>query len=163
MSREDDIGRIYGRGNENAEDDNNGYTIFILSIIALFFIVFMVIMIFIANKIEIPGYEDGRYQHYLIGAIILVHILIALRTYLAYWIIKDSMERGMSSPPSWGLFVFLYPIVAMVLYYFFRPEGDLQICHSCGKRMSEILHECPHCRYRKETVKKKSWRRKNGR
>jgi hypothetical protein len=110
----------------------------------------------------IPGYEESEYNNSIQGILVLTFLMTVLRLFLVFWVMKDSIERGMSSPPGWGLFAMFFPIIAMVFYYFLRTEGDLVKCEKCGQKMSEVLHECPRCKYRKETVKKRSWRRNNG-
>lgn len=144
---------IYGRKKETSSKE------FLIGVMLAASILVIILGLAIANSItNKPTLNTNN----IMWMVLVIAIQFLVRLYLVYWVIKDSIERGMSSPPGWGLFVVFYPIIGMIFYYIFRTDGDSVECKKCGQRMSEILHECPRCKYRKEIVKKRSWRKNNG-
>jgi len=144
---------IYDRKEESSNKE------FIIGVMLAASILVILLGLAIANSFNI---EPTLNTNNIGWMVFLAAIQYIVRLYLVYWVIRDSIERGMSSPPGWGLLVMFFPIIGMIFYYVFRTDGESMECNNCGQKMSEILHECPRCKYRKGSVKNRRWRRQNG-
>ena len=72
-------------------------------------------------------------------------ILLVVQIALLVWVARDSKSRGMDGAAIWMIFVFLVPIIGLVVYWFSRPQGNLTKCLSCGNTRLEAAAKCPHC------------------
>jgi uncharacterized membrane protein YhaH (DUF805 family) len=72
-------------------------------------------------------------------------ILLVVQIVLLVWVARDSKSRGMDGAVIWMIFVFLVPIIGLVVYLFSRPQGNLKKCESCGNKRLEAAAKCPHC------------------
>jgi uncharacterized membrane protein YhaH (DUF805 family) len=72
-------------------------------------------------------------------------ILLVVQIVLLVWVARDSKSRGMDGAVIWMIFVFLVPIIGLVVYLFSRPQGNLKKCASCGNQRLEAAAKCPHC------------------
>jgi uncharacterized membrane protein YhaH (DUF805 family) len=72
-------------------------------------------------------------------------ILLVVQIALLVWVARDSKSRGMDGAVVWMIFVFLVPIIGLVVYWFSRPQGNLTKCPSCGNTRLEAAAKCPHC------------------
>ena len=43
------------------------------------------------------------------------------------------------------IFVFLVPVIGLIVYIFSRPAGTLIKCPSCGNQRLQAAAKCPHC------------------
>jgi uncharacterized membrane protein YhaH (DUF805 family) len=77
--------------------------------------------------------------------VVLPLILLILQIALLVWVARDSKSRGMDSAVMWMIFVFLVPILGLVVYLFSRPQGNLMKCGSCSNKRLEAAAKCPHC------------------
>jgi len=72
-------------------------------------------------------------------------ILLAVQIALLVWVAKDAKARGLDGAAVWMIFVFLVPIIGIVVYVLSRPQGDLVKCAHCGNRRLQAAAKCPHC------------------
>lgn len=72
-------------------------------------------------------------------------LLLVVQIVLLVWVARDSKSRGMDGAVVWMIFVFLVPLIGLVVYLFSRPQGNLKKCPSCGNKRLEAAAKCPHC------------------
>lgn len=71
--------------------------------------------------------------------------IFALQIALLVWVARDAKSRGMDSSVIWMLFVFLVPVVGLLVYIFSRPQGAMVKCAECGNKRLQVSATCPHC------------------
>ena len=72
-------------------------------------------------------------------------VLLIVQIALLVWVAKDSKSRGMDNAVVWMIFVFLAPVIGLIVYIFSRPTGTLVKCGSCGNMRLQVAAKCPHC------------------
>ncbi len=72
-------------------------------------------------------------------------LLLIVQIALLVWVAKDSKSRGMDNAVVWMIFVFLAPVIGLIVYIFSRPTGTLVKCSSCGNMRLQVAAKCPHC------------------
>jgi uncharacterized membrane protein YhaH (DUF805 family) len=77
--------------------------------------------------------------------LIIPLILFVVQIALLVWVARDAKSRGMDNAVLWMIFVFVVPIIGLVVYLFSRPQGNLIKCASCGNNRLEAAVKCPHC------------------
>lgn len=77
--------------------------------------------------------------------LIIPVILFVVQIALLVWVARDAKSRGMDSAVMWMIFVFVVPIIGLVVYLFSRPQGNLIPCASCANKRLEAAAKCPHC------------------
>ncbi|MDP2845866.1 MAG: hypothetical protein Q8N79_07330, partial [Candidatus Methanoperedens sp.] len=82
-----------------------------------------------------------------LGIFILIFVLVLfiVGLYILVWVVKDANKRG-SSGTLWGILVLVLGIIGIILYFIFRPGGNIVSCNYCGKGKLETLTQCPHCK-----------------
>ena len=98
-----------------------------------------------------PG-EDAAAAAGLLGCLgcgtfvlVIPVILFVVQIALLVWVARDAKSRGMDSAVMWMIFVFLVPIVGLIVYLFSRPQGNVIKCASCANKRLEAAAKCPHC------------------
>jgi uncharacterized membrane protein YhaH (DUF805 family) len=81
------------------------------------------------------------------GTFVVVFPLVVLLVQIALlvWVARDAKSRGMDSAVMWMIFVFVVPVIGLVVYLFSRPKGNLTKCASCANNRLEAAAKCPHC------------------
>ena len=72
-------------------------------------------------------------------------VLLIVQIALLVWVAKDSKSRGMDNAVVWMIFVFLAPVIGLIVYVLSRPTGTLVKCASCGNMRLQVAAKCPHC------------------
>lgn len=74
------------------------------------------------NKAAYADSSDGTACAACGGIWILMIIApLIIQVAILAWVVKDSRARGIESPLGWMAFVFLVPIVGILVYWFSRP------------------------------------------
>lgn len=55
------------------------------------------------------------------GMFIMIIVPLVIQVALLAWVVKDSRARGIESPLGWMAFVFLVPLIGILVYWFSRP------------------------------------------
>ncbi|MEI7747646.1 MAG: PLDc N-terminal domain-containing protein [Chlorobiaceae bacterium] len=55
------------------------------------------------------------------GIFIMMILPIIIQVAILAWVVKDSRARGIESPLGWMAFVFLVPLIGILVYLFSRP------------------------------------------
>ena len=79
------------------------------------------------------------------GFLIVIIALFALQIALLVWVARDAKSRGMDSAVIWMLFVFVVPVIGLIVYLFSRPQGALTRCPHCNNSRLQASAKCPHC------------------
>jgi len=81
------------------------------------------------------------------GGFVLLFILLtfALQIAILVWVARDAKARGMDAAVIWMLFVFLVPLIGLVVYVFSRPQGAIVKCPHCNNSRLQTLSVCPYC------------------
>ncbi len=80
------------------------------------------------------------------GTFLLIPVvLFGVQIAILIWVVKDSKARGMDGAVIWMIFVFLVPVIGLIVYVFSRPQGALVKCASCGNMRLQASARCPHC------------------
>ncbi len=72
-------------------------------------------------------------------------VLLAIQIALLVWVARDAKARGLDGAVVWMIFVFLVPVIGIVVYLFSRPQGELVRCAHCGNKRLQAAAKCPHC------------------
>jgi uncharacterized membrane protein YhaH (DUF805 family) len=72
-------------------------------------------------------------------------ILLIVQIAVLVWVAKDSKSRGMDGAVVWMIFVFVVPVIGLIVYILSRPTGALIKCPSCGNQRLQVAVKCPHC------------------
>lgn len=75
---------------------------------------------------------------FIVVAAIVINILLLV------WVARDSKARNYSSIV-WLILVLLFGPVALIVYYFARPSGQIIKCDNCGNKKMASLAICPTC------------------
>lgn len=68
-----------------------------------------------------------------------------LKIFLVVWLMRDARARGVEGAPLWGLVMFLFDLITLVVYLGYRPAGQLAPCSHCSQARLPTLKACPHC------------------
>ena len=100
-----------------------------------------------AGRMPIDTSASGSTDDVVMGIFILIFILVLfiVGLYILIWVVKDANRRG-SSGTLWGILVLVSGIIGLILYFIFRPKGNIVSCNYCGKGKLETLTQCPHCK-----------------
>jgi uncharacterized membrane protein YhaH (DUF805 family) len=81
------------------------------------------------------------------GGFVLLLILLtfAMQIAILVWVARDAKARGMDAAVIWMLFVFLVPLIGLVVYVFSRPQGAIVKCPHCNNSRLQALSVCPYC------------------
>jgi uncharacterized membrane protein YhaH (DUF805 family) len=79
-----------------------------------------------------------------LGLLIVVGFFV-LQIALLVWVARDAKARGMDGAVIWMLFVFLVPVIGLIVYVFARPQGTLTQCAHCANKRLQSSARCPHC------------------
>ena len=77
--------------------------------------------------------------------ILLILLTFALQIALLVWVARDAKARGMDSAVIWMIFVFLVPVIGLIVYVFSRPQGANVKCPHCNNSRLQTLAVCPYC------------------
>ena len=77
--------------------------------------------------------------------LLLPIILLVVQIAVLVWVARDSKSRGMDGAAVWMIFVFLVPIIGLIVYILSRPTGAVIKCPSCGNQRLQAAAKCPHC------------------
>lgn len=83
----------------------------------------MVVNLFIANVVFADSQGDGALGCAACGSGMFMFMFapLLIQVMLLVWVVKDSRERGIESPLGWMAFVFLVPLIGILVYWFSRP------------------------------------------
>lgn len=78
---------------------------------------------FLSNVAFADSQSDGALGCAACGSGMLMFMIapLVIQVLLLVWVVKDSRERGIESPLGWMAFVFLVPLVGILVYWFSRP------------------------------------------
>jgi uncharacterized membrane protein YhaH (DUF805 family) len=79
------------------------------------------------------------------GFLFVMVAIFVLQIALLVWVARDAKSRGMDGAVIWMLFVFLVPVVGLLVYIFSRPQGATIRCAQCGNKRLQVSATCPHC------------------
>jgi len=79
------------------------------------------------------------------GLIVIALIAFVVNIILLVWVARDAKNRGMGSAVGWMLFVFFFGIIALIIYIFSRPKGQIDKCPRCQNSKLTAMTNCPHC------------------
>jgi uncharacterized membrane protein YhaH (DUF805 family) len=80
------------------------------------------------------------------GTFLLIPVVVFVaQIAVLIWVARDSKARGMDGAVVWMIFVFLVPVIGLIVYIFSRPQGALVKCASCGNMRLQAAARCPHC------------------
>jgi uncharacterized membrane protein YhaH (DUF805 family) len=72
-------------------------------------------------------------------------LTFVLQVALLVWVARDAKARGMDAAVVWMIFVFLVPVIGLLVYVFSRPEGVIVKCEQCHNSRLQTLSACPYC------------------
>jgi uncharacterized membrane protein YhaH (DUF805 family) len=75
----------------------------------------------------------------------IILLTFALQVALLVWVVRDAKARGMDAAVIWMIFVFLVPVVGLLVYVFARPQGTVVKCPHCHNPRLHTLAVCPYC------------------
>lgn len=76
---------------------------------------------------------------FFIVAIFVINIAILV------WVARDSKARGMGSAVGWLFLVFFTGPIGLIIYFFSRPQGEVEVCSHCNNKRLKAMAKCPHC------------------
>ncbi len=79
------------------------------------------------------------------GFLFFILLVFALQIALLVWVARDAKARGMDNAVVWMIFVFLVPVIGLLVYVFSRPEGTMVKCEKCRNSKLQAMTACPHC------------------
>lgn len=77
--------------------------------------------------------------------LLLILLTLALQVALLVWVVRDAKARGMDAAVIWMIFVFLVPVIGLIVYVFARPQGAVLKCPHCHNSRLQTLAVCPYC------------------
>jgi len=76
---------------------------------------------------------------FFIIAIFVINIVILI------WVARDAKARGMGNPVGWLILIFFTSFIGLIIYFFSRPKGELEVCPNCKNKRLKAMAKCPHC------------------
>ncbi len=72
-------------------------------------------------------------------------LTFVLQVAILVWVARDAKARGMDAAVVWMIFVFLVPVIGLLVYVFSRPQGAIVKCSQCNNSRLQTLSVCPYC------------------
>jgi uncharacterized membrane protein YhaH (DUF805 family) len=76
---------------------------------------------------------------------LIIVLTFVLQIAILVWVARDAKARGMDAAVIWMLFVFLVPVIGLLVYVFSRPLGVIVKCAQCNNSRLQTLSVCPYC------------------
>jgi uncharacterized membrane protein YhaH (DUF805 family) len=76
---------------------------------------------------------------------LIIVLTFVLQIAILVWVARDAKTRGMDAAVIWMLFVFLVPVIGLLVYVFSRPQGVIVKCAQCNNSRLQTLSVCPYC------------------
>ena len=93
-----------------------------------------------------PTYEANLWLYYFTFVFWALFTVAVVNATILTWVSGDAHARGLD-PGVWTASVMTYGVLALLIYLFSRPSGDLVECDECGEWHLERKRRCPHCGY----------------
>ncbi|MBU1628112.1 peptidyl-prolyl cis-trans isomerase, partial [bacterium] len=79
------------------------------------------------------------------GLLLIIVAIFIINIAILVWVARDSKNRGMGSAVGWLLLIFFMGPIGLIIYFFSRPQGEVEVCSHCNNKRLKAMAKCPHC------------------